>query len=88
MVEDFFTKKKSRLSTATVKALLRAGAAPGESLRHVIRHARSARSAFLKVEALQLTAALLQAGKVGHQLLCPFHACFFTIVGDLIKAHR
>ena len=63
-LEDFFTKKKSRLSSATVKALLRSVPSPAW-LGALIEHARGARSDFLKAEALQLLPVALQPAQVG-----------------------
>jgi hypothetical protein len=60
---DYFTKKKSRLSIITVKAMLRTAPSP-EWAPVVIGHHQSARTDFLKCEALQLLLITLQPAKV------------------------
>ena len=60
---DYFTKKKSRLSSNTVKALLRAAPSP-DWIPALIAHHQSARNDFLKCEALQLLLVTLQPAKV------------------------
>lgn len=70
---DYFTKKKSRLSIVTVKAMLRTAPSP-EWVAVVIRHYQSARTDFLKCEALQLLLITLQPAKVREALvLLPPH---------------
>ncbi|KAK9903496.1 hypothetical protein WJX75_007153 [Coccomyxa subellipsoidea] len=59
---DYFTKKKSRLSIITVKAMLRTAPSP-EWAPVVIGHHQSARTDFLKCEALQLLLITLQPAK-------------------------
>ena len=63
-LDDFFTKKKSRLSSATAKALLRAVPSPAAWLTALLQHASTPRNDFLKCEALQLLAATLHPPKV------------------------
>lgn len=67
-VGDFLTKKKTRLSIVTVKALLRAAPSP-EWPELLISHYNSARNDFLKTEAIQLLLVVLHPTKVGHPKL-------------------
>lgn len=62
-VEDYLTKKKTRLSSVTVKALLRAVPSP-DWTPVLVKHYNSARNDFLKCEALQLLLVTLQPSKV------------------------
>lgn len=69
-LDDFLAKKKSRLSCATARALLRAVPSPAAWLPLLLRHAQAPRNEFLKCEALQLLAATLQPTKVSSTGAC------------------
>ncbi len=62
-VADYLTKKKTRLTSIAVKALLRAVPSP-DWIRVLVDHHNSARNEFQKCEALQLLLVTLQASKV------------------------
>ncbi len=60
---DYLTKKKTRLSSNTAKALLRPAPSP-DYIHALIGHHQSARNVFLKSEALQLLLITLNPPKV------------------------
>ena len=67
-VKDYFTKKKSRLSAALMKALLREGPSR-QAAEALMGHYSTARNAFLKAEAVQLLQTLMHPVKVSCYVL-------------------
>ena len=63
-LEDYFTKKKSRLGAALMKSMLKERPS-AQAAKALLAFHGSARNAFLKAEAVQLLQALLHPNKVG-----------------------
>ena len=63
-LEDYFTKKKSRLGAALMKSMLKERPSQ-QAAEALLAFHDSARNAFLKAEAVQLLQALLHPNKVG-----------------------
>ena len=63
VVKDYFTKKKSRLSAALMKALLRERPSR-QAAEALMGHYSTARNAFLKAEAVQLLQTVMHPVKV------------------------
>lgn len=62
-VKDYFTKKKSRLSAALMKSLLKERPSR-QAAEALMGHYSTARNAFLKAEAVQLLQTLMHPNKV------------------------
>ena len=63
-LEDYFTKKKSRLGAMLMKSMLKEHPS-AQAAKALLAFHGSARNAFLKAEAVQLLQALLHPNKVG-----------------------
>ena len=63
-LEDYFTKKKSRLGVALMRSMLKEHPSV-QAAEALLAFHGSARNAFLKVEVVQLLHALLHPNKVG-----------------------
>ena len=64
-LEDYFTKKKSRLGAGLMKSMLKERPSMQAAEALLSFHGSATRNPFLKAEAVQLLQALLHPNKVG-----------------------
>ncbi len=79
-VKDYFTKKKSRLSAALMKSLLKERPSR-QAAEALMGHYSTARNAFLKAEAVQLLQTLMHPNKVSMALTLLKVHCHIATLG-------